>query len=305
MSEKLESTQELVLPDLYESAEQASATAQLKFVRLSIASLALLVITAGVASVTLEDTEIQEIVAIVTAVLVGVATLVSIAIKFWHFQDSWYGGRAIAESTKTVAWKYTVRAAPFNGELSDANKLLSANLREILRSQRRLNVNLDAVSANTQLTSEMSTLRAAPLNKRIDAYKSGRVASQKEWYSAKAATHKTRSRQFFGALILSELTALVIAILYVAYSPGQINLVGVVAAIAIATTSWLQTRDHETLSIVYSFTSHELGIVELKLQTISSEDEFSEFVNEAESAISREHTMWVARRSSELGGTSS
>ncbi len=50
------------------------------------------------------------------------------------------------------------------------------------------------------------------------------------------------------------------------------------------------------LASAYSLTAHEIGIIESRLATDASENEWSGLVNEAELAFSREHTQWVARQ---------
>jgi hypothetical protein len=46
----------------------------------------------------------------------------------------------------------------------------------------------------------------------------------------------------------------------------------------------------------YSFTRFELNNIRNRFGEINSDDDLNIFVEEAEQAISREHTMWLARK---------
>jgi hypothetical protein len=60
----------------------------------------------------------------------------------------------------------------------------------------------------------------------------------------------------------------------------------------------LQVKKYQETAQSYSVTSQELGFIEALARTVSTEEQFSLFVENAEFAISREHTLWIARRTS-------
>ncbi|EBT7445580.1 SLATT domain-containing protein, partial [Salmonella enterica] len=53
---------------------------------------------------------------------------------------------------------------------------------------------------------------------------------------------------------------------------------------------------YNELAVSYFLTAHEIGDIKEQFNYISSENDFLEFVNNAEKAFSREHTQWLARR---------
>jgi hypothetical protein len=55
-------------------------------------------------------------------------------------------------------------------------------------------------------------------------------------------------------------------------------------------------KRHSELTASYNLTAHEIGIIKGNAEAVETESEFSDFVNEAELAFSREHTQWVARK---------
>lgn len=46
----------------------------------------------------------------------------------------------------------------------------------------------------------------------------------------------------------------------------------------------------------YGLASQELGMIAEQVEYISDPEELSAFILDAENAISREHTLWIARR---------
>jgi hypothetical protein len=74
------------------------------------------------------------------------------------------------------------------------------------------------------------------------------------------------------------------------------DLLGIVAAAIAVVAAWMQTKQHETLGRAYSVTAQELAAVRTDWEADRNEDEWAAFVDEAEEAISREHTLWRASR---------
>jgi len=78
---------------------------------------------------------------------------------------------------------------------------------------------------------------------------------------------------------------------------SPLDYAAVLSAAGAALISWTQVKKYQELAQSYDVTAQELGMVAEQLRHIGDEPRFSTFVSEAESAISREHTLWVARRS--------
>jgi len=67
-------------------------------------------------------------------------------------------------------------------------------------------------------------------------------------------------------------------------------------AAAAAAAAWLQTKDHANVAQAYAVAARELWAIEQRLGEPRDEREWADFVESAERAISREHTLWLARR---------
>lgn len=84
-------------------------------------------------------------------------------------------------------------------------------------------------------------------------------------------------------------TALVTALLVL-----SISFYSLLAALAVAGIGWLQIRQHRSTADSYALASHELGAINSTFDSVDGEDAWEEFVDQAEGAISREHTLWLA-----------
>ena len=78
------------------------------------------------------------------------------------------------------------------------------------------------------------------------------------------------------------------------FGPG--TLLGVIASLIAAATAWTQARQFGNLAAAYTIAHQELTSIRGLLARPLEETEWSEFVDSAEGAISREHTMWRAAR---------
>jgi hypothetical protein len=232
---------------------------------------------------------------------VGAAALVAAALtELYLVRDQpdrrWYEGRAAAESAKTLGWRYAVGAEPFGVEAlsgRDADRLLVERLDDVLIDLDDL-AGESTVGTGEQITPAMRALRAAPLEVRRAVYERDRIEEELRWYQTKGAWNQRRARQLTLAVLLFEIVGAIGGLLHAI--GVNLNLLGVAAAGAAALGLWLQTRQHQALAHAYAVTAQELSSIRSLIQWQESESEWSAFVDDAEAAISREHTLWRAKR---------
>jgi len=208
-------------------------------------------------------------------------------------ERQWYDGRAVSESFKTLAWRYTVGGKPFAIEGIDPREIDEAfdrSLREVAAA-----LSFAAVGSGPAITEDMRGLRASSLPDRRTAYEMGRIADQQDRYALKATHNEERPRRWKQIIFGLELIGLVVGIGIVA-SAYTFDAIGVIAAAAAAATAWLQLKQHESLSRAYSVASAELSSIRSLIRHQTNEKAWSEFVDQSEEAISREHTLWRASR---------
>ncbi len=212
-------------------------------------------------------------------------------------ERTWYDGRAAAESAKTLAWRYAVGGKPFGIKTcpsQQADALLLTRLSDILTNLGGLGA-VPPARGGEQITAGMRALRSRSLEERKAAYAAGRIANQRDWYSSKARWNLNRAQRWGAALLLVEFAGAVGAIVK-AIGLVEIDLLGLAGTAAAAGTSWLQAKQHTTLAEAYSVTAHELAAIAAQIDMQQSEETWAEFVDDAEEAISREHTLWRASR---------
>ena len=96
-------------------------------------------------------------------------------------------------------------------------------------------------------------------------------------------------------MLLFEVTGVVAAVVRLTSSVSY-DLVGVAAALAGVAAAWVQTKQHQTQASAYAVTARELSDIEAMADDPRSEEDWAEFVQHAEEAVSREHTLWRASR---------
>ncbi len=283
----------LKYPALYESAGAASAEAQrgsLWTIRTEYFLLLLVSISLAFQDVLSIDR------LIVTLLLVILAGLFVFKVIKKLDQD-WYRSRALAESVKTSTWRFCMRAHPFE----DAERIETPkrNFREFLRNILTANQNIaqNLVTEGTeQVTASMLEVRQMELPDRISFYIKHRVDDQGRWYARKSLANKKALRRWVVVTILIYISA---AIALYADEIGYPQLTRIFDPLIVLVTSilgWIQIKRHGELTASYNLTAHEIGIIKSNSDGIRSEQAFSDFVNEAELAFSREHTQWMARR---------
>jgi len=143
----------------------------------------------------------------------------------------------------------------------------------------------------------MRSLRAAPVAERKQFYLANRVRDQVAWYGAKAAANMRSGTRWFWVGLGAQGLALILAFTVTA-APDRpdLGLVGGLTTVAAVAVAWTQFSRHDELSKSYALAVQELAFLRSTLEGTSTEEAFSQAVVETESAISREHTMWMARR---------
>src|SRR5689334_10249420 len=101
------------LPSMFRSADSASLAGQARTVRWSALQLAMLVMGSVLGGFDVQLGNGLNLGALAAAVALAASLLPALWMTANNPQRAWYRGRAAAESLRTLAWKYAVRAEPF------------------------------------------------------------------------------------------------------------------------------------------------------------------------------------------------
>ena len=286
-------------PPIFEAADRASRAGQLRTRRLAGGELVLLVAAAAVATTQGLLPQVLDVRwdRALAAALLFMAFVARVANRLAGADEEWFDGRAVAETIKSAAWRYAVRAYPYDGDDRAADAAFYATIRDTLAARQSLAAYLHrGTRTGSQITLWMRSLRAVPLAERRLAYLAERVDDQAAWYAARTEANRRAADRWFWLGLGFEIVAVLVAIgLVVATSAPDV--VGLLATLAVAVTAWNQTGRHDELSKSYGLAANEIVLLRTRVELADDEERFSAAVNDVELAVSREHTMWMARRS--------
>ncbi|MFG2051824.1 DUF4231 domain-containing protein [Micromonospora sp. NPDC048935] len=256
-------------------------------------SLLLLAALAGVGTWKLDS------LALGPAIAVGAFAATSIVEVFLltnRPDERWYVGRALSESIKSLTWRFATAADPFPRSRGDSECVeeFTGRLLGLTRDMSGAGLAAPAL-AGQQITEGMRTVRATSLAERRESYVNGRLETQRVWYAERSLSNRARATRWAVTMLVLELVGLALAMSRVA-GFTDVDLLGVAAAAVAAGAAWTQTRQHSAVATAYALASQELAAMGSLASRITSEAQLSQFVNDTETAISREHTMWRARR---------
>jgi hypothetical protein len=184
-----------------------------------------------------------------------------------------------------------VRGEPFETDARDADEKLLAELDNVLHDLNNLPV--QARSGDVQISEKMRQIRALAFEERRMVYLHERIQDQQGWYAGKAARNQTQANRWIVATIVLEFFGLIGGAVKAA-GWIEVDLLGIFATAATAAAAWLQAKQHQNLATAYGVTSQELASLASRVETLADEAMWAQFVDAAEEAISREHTLWRA-----------
>jgi hypothetical protein len=216
----------------------------------------------------------------------------------------WFDGRAVAESAKTVTWRFMMKVPPFH-EDPTAEARLVAQLKEIREARPQLGRHVAAtqVLVGLPITEFMRERRAAPLDERRAFYVGERLSDQRSWYARKATQNATASARWFWIVACLQIAAVVLAVVQAVSKVLPINVVPIITTCAAAFTAWGQMKRFDDLAQSYALAAQELEDLESLAGNRTAIDDFAQFIEQSENSISREHTMWCARRDVRLAAS--
>lgn len=280
------------LPALYEAADAASKRAQFHFFLSLGANLSCLVIAAVLSIINIHAAWF----AIAQAALLLISLFLVIFLAYAQPQRIWYGTRALAESVKTVSWRYMMRAEPYETNDAEARAHFISGLKKIFESNQRISSHAVVMSGVDQITATMESIRNGSLRKRKEIYVEDRIEDQLIWYTRETKRNRCASVGWFCGMIAANALALIFSLIRIACPEKNHWPTDIFIAVASAAMAWFQTKRFQELSASYSLTTIEISLIKEAVPSVTDEQMFSIFVADAENAFSREHTQWQARK---------
>ncbi|WP_417648738.1 SLATT domain-containing protein [Enterobacter hormaechei] len=130
-----------------------------------------------------------------------------------------------------------------------------------------------------------------------EIYMEQRIEEQRTWYAKKSVFNKRLGRAWAVAILIFYILSLTMTALLAEDLVQAASLpTELITTIISALIGWVQIKKYNELSASYALTAHEIGLVKEQSYYISGEKDFLDFIRDAETAFSREHTQWQARR---------
>ena len=239
--------------------------------------------------------------ALVGAVVFGASLALSIIVRLASYEKIWFDARAVAESVKTLSWRYMTGAEPYHIFLSleIVETLFVCDLKAVIAERQKVTSHLaQDHEPKVQITEVMRSVRRLGTEGRRDVYRNSRIREQMKWYRVRSLTNRKIGSRWFLAIFAAEFLAICSAVAYAFYWNRVANLTGVFGGLAGALIAWIQLKRYQELCQSYGLAQQELGLIEAICDHISDDGQLSEYVLDSERAISREHTLWLARKTS-------
>lgn len=290
-------------PGLFALADNASRTAQTRYLTSNKIYMASLLIASAIgAVVTVVPESWDDTLSIAVSVLLIGGFVLLWFMKGQKDERVWFDGRAVAESVKTTAWKFMTQTPPYDQQ-NGVEERFVANLGEIRTARPELGkyMAVSMMAGTDSITNEMRRVRTLAFQERKGVYLTERLRDQRVWYSAKARFNAKWGKYCFRGIVSIQALAIGLGLLAAAY--GTLATVGIPICATIAATiaAWHQLTRHDELAQSYALAAQELDDLASLGEQILVESEFHQFVEQVEDSISREHTMWCARRDVRLG----
>ncbi|MGY4433980.1 hypothetical protein ACVWWO_006457 [Bradyrhizobium sp. F1.13.1] len=231
---------------------------------------------------------------------IGLAILLTRALS--KPEQIWYGCRALAESVKTLTWRYMMHATPFEGGgvggEQQARSEFRNQLHAVFDANREVAKKITSVwSTKEQISTAMDRVRAMNRADRMNYYLSKRVDDQRGWYARKAGINKRNAFVWVCISCAAYILAGGMTLSRIAWPDWPYWPIEPLIVIAASIVGWMQIKKFNELTAAYTVAAHEIGLIRPMAQDADNDKKFSTFVNDAEQAFSREHTLWIARQS--------
>lgn len=288
-------------PNYFIAGDNVSLKAQKIYVNCIRFDLILICIGAALSIYNWQTTNTKMWIYVISGFCLFFSFALSLVMKFKKYEDIWYRGRALAESVKTLTWRFMTKSEFFDNNISneEAKERFIKRIGEIKDKFKYLEKSLKAKDLKLDIiTSKMKEIRNSSLQERKDFYLKNRIQNQIDWYESKADVNKEKYEFWFLAVIIAQVLSIISIVILIKNPDFEFNFVGLLTTLSASFLSWLQVKKYQENKEAYTTALSELNMIKTLSESITTEEQFSKFVLDSENAMSREHTIWLAQRRS-------
>lgn len=286
-------------PGIQQAADKASDKAQYLYINLVTSNLIIGVVATLTTIFNFEKEQPKLYIYIISLSFLVIGLGLTVSIKYFKFEDLWYQGRALAESIKTLTWRYVTCSENYEPDLPqhevekyfiDSLQLLQSKFPELIKF---MDSNL---LKKITITPEMNSIRDLSWQERLKRYIECRIDDQVGWYSSRAEYNKRKKTLWLWIVISGQVLSIFACTALIFWPLSSWNLVGLFTTVAASAIAWLEVKQYQSLIQAYNTATMELVLIKSLSNSIITEEDFTKYVLDSENAISREHTMWLAQR---------
>ena len=281
---------ESAYPALFQAADKASIYSQKKNFAYLRAYITML-IGAVFFSYQLSESIIGNICALLLFML---SLFILIVLQLTKPSEATYMTRSLAESVKTLSWKWMMHTKPYQKENHEKEFLHNLNILVEMSNYNKTFVKSET-NLDKTISKEMKEIRNMSFENRKQSYLEQRIKEQYKWYVSKSNYNKRMGELWFWCSVVLNIAAIVIILFRMENIYYPLHL-GIVVSSTTAVLTWYQSKRFNELSIAYNQTAYEIGLIISEANSITTEEALSSYVQNSENAISREHTNWYARK---------
>ncbi len=289
-------------PCSFKTSDETSLSCQENYIISSVVHFGLLILAALFSSFTFDvNSSLYKTSVWGIIITLFLALTLKLVMKIAGWDRQWYDSRAVAESMKTVTWRFVIGAKPFGLEYNqdEIDKKFVDEVDNIIQSRPSIQGAMSTcLASGKQISDRMREIRKiTDIEERKKIYLTGRVEDQKNWYSKKAKYNGRREKLWFTLIIIAEVLAILLAFYMLNAKSNIFNPIGVITTLAGVCVAWTETKRFRELSQSYALAAQELASAASLIENVHDQTSLAIYVDDTENAISREHTMWCAKRS--------
>jgi hypothetical protein len=286
-------------PALYQAADKASVKNQKIYTLLMGFNLSFMISAALLSILKLLFPQVVVTIYVIMAAMLLIGLIITFTLKIRKFDDVWYQGRALAESVKTLTWRYITCSEGFESKFTNeqSGKVFISKIEDLVTKFKEYTQHFDSkILLLPNVTNKMNEVRGKSFQERREYYAENRIEDQKNWYSDKAEYNRKKQNFWFIIILVAQFLAICSSVFLVVIPCTSWNFVGLFTTVASVGIAWNQLKQHQEHKQAYITAGIELHFIKEKALSITSEDEFSRYVLDSENAISREHTLWLVQK---------
>ncbi len=286
-------------PSYFQASDTASIETQKKYLNIIRIDLLFMVLASALTIYNFQLEVSKLSIYIISGFLLIISLILTIILKTKKYEDVWYQGRALAESCKTLTWRFVCCSEYFENtiDITEVKKRFIERIKELSKEFKDLSKSINSKTLNLPIiTDKMLEIRNLSLADRKKYYIQNRIEDQKNWYENKAEYNLQKYNFWFWIIIVSQLASIISIVILIKNPNFNWNFVGLFTTVSASVISWLQLKQHQELKQAYTTATQELNLIVTLSEQAKTEDSFSKFVLDSENAVSREHTLWLAQR---------